>query len=331
MKYVSKLTEAELTTLESAHKNHPISRVRMRAHVIILSFEGRQIKDITKICRISRYAVSRVINRWEENGFRGLFDKPRSGRAKSLTAEDEDFIHKMVEEDPRSVKKIISVLEDQRGKKVSRSTVKRAIKKKRVWKRIRKSLKSKRDEKHFRRTQDRINSLEQRRLTGEIDIFYFDEAGFDLTPCVPYAWQPKNEYIEVPPAKSQRLNTLAFMDKDNACTPYVFECNINSDVVISCFDKFSETITKKTFVILDNAPVHKSKKFLSRLPEWHKKGLYLKFLPKYSPELNLIEILWRKIKYEWLPFEAYTSFRELAEWLDYILLNFGSQYIIEFS
>jgi transposase len=303
----------------------------MRAHVIILSFEGRQIKDITKICRISRFAVSRVINRWEENGFRGLFDNPRSGRTRSLTAEDEELIHKMVEEDPRSVKKIISVLEDQRGKKVSRSTVKRAIKKKRVWKRIRKSLKSKRDEEHFRRTKDRINSLEQRRLKGEIDIFYFDEAGFDLTPCVPYAWQPKNEYIEVPPAKSQRLNTLAFMDKENACTPYVFECNINADVVISCFDNFSETITKKTFVILDNAPVHKSKKFLSRLPEWSKKRLYLKFLPKYSPELNLIEILWRKIKYEWLPFEAYTSFRELAEWLDYILLNFGSQYLIEFS
>jgi transposase len=121
------------------------------------------------------------------------------------------------------------------------------------------------------------------------------------------------------------------MDKDNACTPYVFECNVNADVVISCFDKFSETITKKTFVILDNAPVHRSKKFLSRLPEWHKKGLYLKFLPKYSPELNLIEILWRKIKYEWMPFESYTSFRKLAEWLDYILLNFGSQYIIEFS
>jgi transposase len=129
MKYVSKLTEAELTTLESAHKNHPISRVRMRAHVIILSFEGRQIKDITKICRISRFAVSRVINRWEENGFRGLFDNPRSGRTRSLTAEDEELIHKMVEEDPRSVKKIISTLEDQRGKKVSRSTVKRAIKK----------------------------------------------------------------------------------------------------------------------------------------------------------------------------------------------------------
>ncbi|WP_368860940.1 transposase, partial [Desulforhabdus sp. TSK] len=39
-----------------------------------------------------------------------------------------------------------------------------------------------------------------------------------------------------------------------------------------------------------------------------KKNLYIKFLPTYSPELNLIEILWRKIKYEWLSFSAYLSF-----------------------
>jgi transposase len=28
--------------------------------------------------------------------------------------------------------------------------------------------------------------------------------------------------------------------------------------------------------------------------------LILKYLPPYSPELNLIEILWRHIKYRWL-------------------------------
>lgn len=28
----------------------------------------------------------------------------------------------------------------------------------------------------------------------------------------------------------------------------------------------------------------------------------------YSPELNLIEILWRQMKYAWLPLSAYLSF-----------------------
>ena len=36
-------------------------------------------------------------------------------------------------------------------------------------------------------------------------------------------------------------------------------------------------------------------------------------IPPYSPELNIIEIVWRKIKYEWLPFSAYESFISLEE------------------
>jgi len=34
---------------------------------------------------------------------------------------------------------------------------------------------------------------------------------------------------------------------------------------------------------------------------WLAKGVGVHFLPPYCPESNQIEILWRKIKYEWLP------------------------------
>ena len=331
MKYVSEIAEAELNTLESAHKNHPVARVRNRAHVIILSNTGYQIKDIVTICRVSRYAVSRAINRWEKYGLRGLYDKNRSGRTRILTPEDEDFINDMAEKHPRSINRIVGTLEEERGKKVSKKTVKRVIKKSRNWKRIRKSLKSKRNEKDFRRGQERVNNKEEKRLQGEIDVQYFDASGFDLTPCLPYAWQLIGEHIEVPAAKSQRLNVLGFMNKDNDLTPFTFNCNIDSDVVTTCFDYFSEKITRKTFVYIDNAPVHRSKKFLSCLPGWHEKGLNVRFLPKYSPELNLIEILWQKIKYAWLPFSAYTSFKKLTECVESILANFGSRYTIQFS
>lgn len=33
---------------------------------------------------------------------------------------------------------------------------------------------------------------------------------------------------------------------------------------------------------------------------WEQRGLLVWFLPKYSPHLNLAEVLWRKLKYEWL-------------------------------
>lgn len=118
-----------MRTLESAHKFHPFSRVRNRAHIIILSNDKRQIKDIAAICGVTRYTVSSTLCNWSKKGFMGLYDLPRSGRPCSLSSEDEEFIHELVGEESRSVKKILIALEDQRGKKVSKETVKRVIKK----------------------------------------------------------------------------------------------------------------------------------------------------------------------------------------------------------
>ncbi|MBC8135848.1 MAG: transposase [Fibrella sp.] len=44
-----------------------------------------------------------------------------------------------------------------------------------------------------------------------------------------------------------------------------------------------------------------------RRAAWEAKGLYILFLPVYSPELNIAEILWRELKYEWLQPGDYES------------------------
>jgi len=33
---------------------------------------------------------------------------------------------------------------------------------------------------------------------------------------------------------------------------------------------------------------------------WQKRGLFMFFLPPYNSHLNIAEILWRNLKYEWL-------------------------------
>jgi transposase len=58
---------------------------------------------------------------------------------------------------------------------------------------------------------------------------------------------------------------------------------------------------------------------------------YVKYLPPYSPELNLIEILWRFMKYYWLPFSAYMSFQDLLQSIEDILTRFGTDYTIAFE
>jgi transposase len=67
------------------------------------------------------------------------------------------------------------------------------------------------------------------------------------------------------------------------------------------------------------------------IPEWEKKGINIKFLPTYSPDKNVIEILWRLIKYDWLPFSAYLSFNNLITEVDNVLKNIGSKFKINFA
>ena len=64
--------------------------------------------------------------------------------------------------------------------------------------------------------------------------------------------------------------------------------------------------------------------------EWSKKGLEIFFLPTYSPHVNVIEILWRFIKYKWLEINAYDNFQCLTQAVENILKNFGTEYAINF-
>ena len=111
----------------------------------------------------------------------------------------------------------------------------------------------------------------------------------------------------------------------------MIEGSIDTSVIIECFDQFRAQIDKRSSVLLDNAPMHRSKAFMQRMPQWVRKGFMIKYLPSYAPELNLIEILWRFIKYYWLPFSAYASFSCLCKAVEDILTRFGTDYTINFQ
>ena len=55
------------------------------------------------------------------------------------------------------------------------------------------------------------------------------------------------------------------------------------------------------------------------------------FLATNILELNIIEILWRFIKYSWLDFDAYSSWESLVEAVENILRNVGKKYVINFA
>lgn len=126
---------------------------------------------------------------------------------------------------------------------------------------------------------------------------------------MPYAWQTKENPILLPAAKGKFLNVVGLMSRKNELFFEVNETTFNSDKLIQFMDKHVDQIVKETVVILYNSPIHKSKKFMTKIKEWEESDLLIYFLPPYSPELNLIEILWRRIKYQWLPFDVYLCFQ----------------------
>tara|TARA_X000001036_G_scaffold382037_1_gene374473 strand:- start:9 stop:1007 length:999 start_codon:yes stop_codon:yes gene_type:complete len=332
MKFAVPLSLPEKITLEELMKNGRGYKERMRAHAILLSAARYPINEIASIMQHSRDRVSGWINRWESLGIVGLFDNPRSGRPPKLEPSEIEQAVQVIKDNPKSLKKVQSIVEEKTGKQVSYDTIKKVAKSAgMIWKRVRKSLKKKRDPEEFERVQLELNEYREQAKSGEIDLVYFDESGFDLTPSVPYAWQEVNETIELPASKSTRINVLGFMQENNSLEPYVFEGKVDSTVVLACFNDFVKRISRKTVVYLDNASIHTSEIFKDQLKEWEKEGLFVKFLPKYSPELNRIEILWRFIKYQWLPFDAYAGMRHLRIALDKILANFGSEYCITFA
>lgn len=172
----------------------------------------------------------------------------------------------------------------------------------------------------------------------KLNLYYYDESGFSMTSSVPYAWQPKGETIEIPCSRSNRLNVLGFMSINNDSFFQTVEGSVTSHHVIEAFDTFTLTYQKDYFihkkpciVVIDNASIHTSAVFLARLGDWEARGVVLHYLPTYSPELNLIEILWRKIKYNWLPLSSYVSYENLKKSVLEVLSGFGNKYLITFG
>lgn len=69
---------------------------------------------------------------------------------------------------------------------------------------------------------------------------------------------------------------------------------------------------------------------------WQGRGLFVFFLPPYSPHLNIAEVLWRKLKnnylkYEWLRPEDYADEETLRLAVWQALAAVGHSLRIEFS
>jgi len=183
----------------------------------------------------------------------------------------------------------------------------------------------------YKEKKSRLQKYDLLAQQGKIDHYYFDESGFSVNSNIPYAWSPVNATMVIKSFYAKKFNVLGFISKQKDLKAYIEESSVTSDTVIKVFDDFSLKLTKPTVVTLDNASFHKSKKFKENIPKWANRGLILMYLPPYSPELNIIEILWKFIKYHWMEMSAYQSYSTMREYVQRMLNEYGDKRVIDFT
>lgn len=176
-----------------------------------------------------------------------------------------------------------------------------------------------------------ISVLETLSEFGYIELLYGDASHINEMPSVPYGWQFADEKVFMPSDKGESINLFGFITRANRLIYEMTSERITGEFVIRQIEKLLDTLNKPTVIVLDNAPAHRNKKVTERIPHWAARGLYIFYLPVYSPHLNIAEILWRKLKYEWLSAADYLDWENLKYQVRLGLSNVGSLLKINFS
>jgi transposase len=176
-----------------------------------------------------------------------------------------------------------------------------------------------------------LSELEQLSRLKLLDLYYGDESRVSMEPCVPYGWQFPAEEVFMPAAKGAGLNCFALLSRTTDLLVETTHQRITSQLIVEQLKHLSFSIKKLTVVVLDNARVHTSRQVQERRPFWQQRGLFIFYLPPYSPHLNIAETLWRKLKYEWLQPADYMTADGLFYRVRQALAAVGSMLKIKFS
>jgi transposase len=176
-----------------------------------------------------------------------------------------------------------------------------------------------------------LKLLEEQSQQGHIDLYYADESGVSSEGYVPYGWQFADEEVTIESAKGKALNCFALISRDNKISYATNQQSITADFIVEELDKLSLNISKPTVVVMDNAKVHTAAKVKQAMKAWQKRGLFLFYLPPYSPHLNIAERLWKELKARWIRPEDYLSTDQLFYAVNLALAAVGKGLFINFA
>ncbi len=287
--------------------HHPHAHVQRKMEVLWCKSLGKSHKEIAEIAGIHINTVTVYLREYQNGGLEAVqkikFYKPETELQKHSQTLKEYF-----SENPcTSLKQAAAKIEELTGIKRSLPQVETFLKKMGMkWRKVG-TVPAKADlDKQAEFLEQEIQPRLDEAKAGKRAVYFVDAAHFVLGPFLGFLWSFTRIFIQAP-AGRQRFNVLAAL---NAITYELTMVTNDTYVTAATFcDLLKQladlNLTVPVTLILDNARYQKCK-LVQELAD--SLGIELLYLPPYSPNLNLIERLWKFVKKEALYSKYYKNF-----------------------
>ena len=229
-------------------------------------------------------------------------------------------------------------LEKATGIKLSSEQVRRILKEKKyVYHWAKYSLEDKQNKNKREAFKEKLSGYIQasEKEPNKIQVWFWDESGFSMRVIRRKSWRKKGKKKKITGQRRKgRVNVmggLRYSDKKRIC--YFIEKG-ESETFYNKITSLNEAVKNewvnqgnqesdfadygpRVIVILDNASFHKKKEIIEKM-ESEMPNIILEYLPEYSPDYNLIELVWHSTK-EYVAHRLFKSVQELEKTLDKLL------------
>ena len=300
-------SEAEKEVLNRERYYHPHPRVRRKMETLWLKSQGLSHQEICRLAGISGPTLCRYLKDYQEGGPEKLkvvnFYQPES----ELMSHRETIEAYFRGHPPATIKQAMAKIEELTGLKRSEPQVRKFLKA--IGMKCRKvgMLPAKADpEKQEQFKQEKLEPVLEEAKTGQRKVYFVDAAHFVLAPFLGFLWSFTRLFIQAP-AGRQRFNVLGALDAiTHELITVTNDSYINALSVCDLLCKLRLLYPDiPVTLILDNARYQKCKLV------WQAADfldIELLYLPSYSPNLNLIERLWKFVKKQCLYSTYYENF-----------------------
>ena len=160
-------------------------------------------------------------------------------------------------------------------------------------------------------------------------LVFIDETWTKTNMAPLRGWAPCGQRlpVKVPYGRWQTMTFIAALRHDGVVAPWLLEGPINGDsFLLYVQEVLAPTLRPGDIVIMDNLGSHRGKAVRAAI---RAVGAKLFFLPKYSPDLNPIEMFFAKLKH-WLRRAAQRSADAICDAISNILPDVTSDQCANF-